>query len=259
MALVNARSICNKTFILNDFFTGRNLDILFLTETWAGVGKLSVFEELCPSNCSFISTPRSVGRGGGVAMVFKQSLKINTVSVRSYSSFEIQCVTLQSASFVLFCGLIYRPPNLGGGFVNDFSDFLTSVVPLYDCMLLLGDFNVHVCCPGRPLVAEFCNVLDSFGFIQHMNQPTHVLGHTLDLIMSYGTPVDNVCIENHSFSDHKPIVFTIPVVSSVAVNKSVGSYSRFINSLTASQFSEKYLANAVEGLIMNAESSSGPD
>lgn len=161
MALVNARSICNKTFILNYFFTRHNLDILFLSETWAGVGEFSVFKELCPSNCCFISTPRSAGRGGGVAMVFKQSLKINTVY--RYSSFEVQCVILQSASFALFCALIYRPANLGGAFVNDFSDFLTSVVPLYDLMLLLGDFNVHVCCPGRPVVAEFCNVLDSFG------------------------------------------------------------------------------------------------
>lgn len=72
-------------------------------------------------------------------------------------------------------------------------------------------------------------------------------------------PLYNVCIENPSFSDHKPIVFMIPVVSSITVNKSVGCYSRFINSLTASQFSEKYLANAIEGLILNAESSIGPD
>lgn len=83
MALVNARSICNKTFILNDFLTRHDLDILFLTETWASAGELSVFEELCLPNCCFISTPRSAGRGGGVAMVFKQSLKLLIVSVRS--------------------------------------------------------------------------------------------------------------------------------------------------------------------------------
>ncbi len=70
IALVNARSVCNKTFILHDFFTCWDLDILFLTETWAGAGELSVFEELCPSKCRFISTLRSAGRGGGVAMVF---------------------------------------------------------------------------------------------------------------------------------------------------------------------------------------------
>ncbi|GAA6088515.1 uncharacterized protein LOC111190736 [Tachysurus ichikawai] len=57
MALVNARSVCNKTYILNDFYTRRKLDILFLSETWASAGESSIFEELCPPGCCLISTP----------------------------------------------------------------------------------------------------------------------------------------------------------------------------------------------------------
>ncbi|XP_078020782.1 uncharacterized protein LOC144459869 [Epinephelus lanceolatus] len=38
LALLNARSPANKTFILNDFFTSRELDFMFLTETWIQVG-----------------------------------------------------------------------------------------------------------------------------------------------------------------------------------------------------------------------------
>ncbi|MGL5726971.1 MAG: hypothetical protein ACRCYD_03835, partial [Plesiomonas sp.] len=110
MALVNARSVCNKTCILNDFYTGRNLDILFLTETWASAGESSVFEELCPPGCCFISTPRCTGKGGGVAMVFKQTLNIRPVSVGSYVSFELQCIVLEFDSTAVFCALIYRPP-----------------------------------------------------------------------------------------------------------------------------------------------------
>lgn len=34
MALCNARSLINKTIILNDFFMEHNLDFLLLTETW---------------------------------------------------------------------------------------------------------------------------------------------------------------------------------------------------------------------------------
>lgn len=43
MALVNARSVSNKTFRLNDFF----LDYLLLTETWVGDGEFSIFGKLC--------------------------------------------------------------------------------------------------------------------------------------------------------------------------------------------------------------------
>ncbi|XP_059181166.1 serine/threonine-protein kinase Chk2-like [Centropristis striata] len=34
MALLNTRSLVNKTFLLNDFFTSRDLDFMLLTETW---------------------------------------------------------------------------------------------------------------------------------------------------------------------------------------------------------------------------------
>lgn len=53
MALVNSRSVVNKTFILNDFFTSQCLDFLFLTETWINVGDLSPFTELVPPDCDF--------------------------------------------------------------------------------------------------------------------------------------------------------------------------------------------------------------
>ncbi|KAL0152339.1 hypothetical protein M9458_052062, partial [Cirrhinus mrigala] len=33
-ALINVRSVANKTFILNDFFASRELDFMFMTETW---------------------------------------------------------------------------------------------------------------------------------------------------------------------------------------------------------------------------------
>ena len=102
-------------------------------------------------------------------------------------SFEVQCVALQSSSSALLCALIYRPPNSDSNFISDFFEFLTSVVLLYDRMLLLGDFNVHVCCPGRSLVSEFCNVLDSFGFTQYMiNQHMSAVIH-LTLLCHMGS------------------------------------------------------------------------
>lgn len=45
LALVNARSLANKIFILNDFFTTRNY-FLLVTETWLNLGELSPFSDL---------------------------------------------------------------------------------------------------------------------------------------------------------------------------------------------------------------------
>ena len=38
-----------------------------------GRGESSVFGELCPTNCSFLSMSRSSGRGGGFALVFRDT------------------------------------------------------------------------------------------------------------------------------------------------------------------------------------------
>ncbi|GLD51337.1 uncharacterized protein AKAME5_000441300 [Lates japonicus] len=44
MALVNARSLANKTSILKDFFESHRLDFLDATETWIPIGRWAVEE-----------------------------------------------------------------------------------------------------------------------------------------------------------------------------------------------------------------------
>ncbi|GAA6091141.1 uncharacterized protein LOC106530015 [Tachysurus ichikawai] len=51
MGLVNARSIVNKTFILNDFYISHCLDFLFITETWLNDNDLSPVAE---PDCQFL-------------------------------------------------------------------------------------------------------------------------------------------------------------------------------------------------------------
>lgn len=70
MALLDARSVVNKTFLLKDFFTSQNLD--FITESWIKVGDLISFFELIPANCKFFNFPRPSGHGGGIVMIVRK-------------------------------------------------------------------------------------------------------------------------------------------------------------------------------------------
>jgi len=74
----------------------------------------------------------------------------------------------------------------------------------------MGDFNIHVCCLENPLAKEFLSLIDSFDLVQFVNAPTHIQGHTLDLVLSHGLTVSDLVIEDHVISDHKPIVFRVP-------------------------------------------------
>ncbi len=117
MALINARSVVNKTFIINDFFSARHLDFLFLTETWLTTGDLSSFSKLLPSNCLFFNSPRTTGRG------YKDMFSCRPVASNKYNSFELQLFALKLYE-PLLVALIYRPPQHNKDFLMDFADLL---------------------------------------------------------------------------------------------------------------------------------------
>ncbi len=97
--MINAWSLVNKTFLLNNFFTTHALDFMFISEIWRMVGDLSLspFSDLVPAGCTFFYSPRSSGRGCGLAVILKNSFSIHCCSVPSavYSSFEVQLLRLE--------------------------------------------------------------------------------------------------------------------------------------------------------------------
>ena len=51
-------------------------------------------------------------------------------------------------------------------------------------MVVVGDFNVHVDVPGDGDSIKLLDLLESFSLKQHVVGPTHVHGHTLDLVIT---------------------------------------------------------------------------
>jgi len=157
------------------------------------------------------------------------------------------------------CALVYRPPKSDKHFIKEFSDFLSHHATSYDRLLILGDFNIHVCCPGKPLVSEFCHVMESFGLTQHINQATHVQGHTLDLILSHGFSIDKISIEDALLSDHMPIMFNVKLFNLLHTPRPVGQYFHHINASTVNEFSACYLGNVVNTSITAHDHLVSPD
>ena len=51
-------------------------------------------------------------------------------------------------------------------------------------LLITGDFNIHIDAVDDPDSLKLLDLLESVGLRQHVSQPTHVHGHTLDLIIT---------------------------------------------------------------------------
>ena len=77
-------------------------------------------------------------------------------------------------------------------FIKDLSEFLAGVMTNYDKILCVCDFNVHVCCPSKPVAKDFLDLADAFNLVQYISGPTQEHGHTLDLVLSHNLPISNV-------------------------------------------------------------------
>lgn len=129
------------------------------------------------------------------------------------------------------------------------SDFLSFIVPTADNLLILGDFNIHICCPSKPLVKQFSDLVDSFNLIQSVCDATHRHGHTLDLVLSWGLSVSNVCVVDNCISDHSSVIFHFDLPSVISKNKSAVRCVRPVNETTANCFAEAYAANSMSSII----------
>lgn len=79
-------------------------------------------------------------------------------------------------------------------------------------LLILGDFNIHICCASKPMVSKFLCLVDLFNLVQSVLSPTYLKGHTLDLVLSSGFSVSTPEIVDIGISDHFLVMseFTLP-------------------------------------------------
>lgn len=95
IALLSTRSIANKAFTLSDLFTQEKLNFLCLTETWQRENEHVNLKELCPPDCSVFGTPCLARRGGGLALIYRDSFCCRVMDNDSFNSFELQMCKVQ--------------------------------------------------------------------------------------------------------------------------------------------------------------------
>lgn len=208
VGLLNVQSMTNKTGEICQLIERSCLDIFLTTETWFKDMETGndLLREASPLDFKYYHQPRG-SRGGGVAIQFLSLLQDSgrITETNSIATFEYVATTLQHRDWdnrILFISL-YRPPNRSSinSFTEEFCKFLSRKG--VKSMVVAGDFNI----PPEYL-EEFCTKLAEISFQQHVDEPTHRMGHILDLVIARNVEISEMYIHDDGISDHYTLYFT---------------------------------------------------
>src|SRR6218665_3893179 len=193
---------------------------MVIVESWHHSSADAAVRRAAPPGFHFRDRPRYDGplateSGGGIIVYYRDHLKAKKIElVRAPTTFEALAVSLASDRGPTTLLALYRPGS-SRPYTTVFYDEFISLMDqfaLYNTQLVLvGDLNLHLEDSSLPETMEFVAVLEQFGLKQHVTESTHVSGGWLDVVVTRDDcQVSDVIVSPPTFSDHGPVVATIP-------------------------------------------------
>ena len=129
---------------------------------------------------------------GGVGVIFQNGIRCAdiTAEFKCYASFELLAIETNLDGLRVSYYLIYRPPPSASNnikkthFITDFSDFLETIASRPGHFCILGDFNIPWDKINDSERKGVASLLAALGLSQHVSDPTHNRGHTIDYIIT---------------------------------------------------------------------------
>ncbi len=251
--LVNIQSIKNKEYLLRDELDSINAEFSAITETWLDEHD-SAWVDCCQLNrdgYKILTSNHQTRRGGGLALVYKDSNTANVQSAGVKNSFEYMICTMTLKGFILTVILIYHPPYskrnpiTNSTFIDEFSQFLSETLPSHRNAIILGDYNLHLDSEYAD-AAVFADIMDAMGMVPNVRFSTHKAGHTLDQIYTtLGSDFEvATCHQGLLLSDHHAIHCHIYIPRSEPTQRTVRS--RSYRDLDCQTLAGDFNASAIE-------------
>ena len=269
---INPRSVKNKTLSFCDYINSNDFDLVAVTETWLGTSiDKACISELLPSGYHFKHVPRSGDRrGGGVALIFRASIDLRIVASshdNDFSSFEYMDCNVVINDYSLRIAVVYRPPptKQNGVKTNVFLEqewpqFLAKYATIDKNIIITGDLNFHLDIPSDRDTIKFNSVLQSCGMLQHVKEPTHVRGHTLDVVITRETDKILSCLDvsdpglldksGKITRDHFAVVFSAHAAKPRPVRKTVSF--RKLRAIDVDSFKQDIISSSVLSNSLNS-------
>ena len=226
--LWNAQSLRNKTQLVSSYMNEKELDVYFIVESWLSEDDSVVIGELENSGkYRLINKPRPNRNGGGVCCIHRSPLKVIRVETMNRMTMEVLEVTIESNGSKLSAVTVYRPgsSNKNKYHMNDFFAELTEMLAHYSNykneVIFIGDFNIHVNDHNNSDAKRLLALLEMFEFNQHIHEPTHKNGNTLDLVITKHQSMVKFCEVDELNSDHMNILIEASLEKPKSIKKRV--------------------------------------
>ncbi|XP_030262304.1 reticulocyte-binding protein 2 homolog a-like isoform X2 [Sparus aurata] len=216
IGLLNTRSMNQRTSRISELITGNYLDVFLTTETWLRDDTADrVLSMATPEGFRSHYQVRDGRRGGGVANQFSEELQGEQLNFNhlNITTFEFVVTVLQHDDWdqpVVIIN-VYHPPGYNQQrfrrFLDEFQSLLDEVKKNYSSIIVAGDFNIHVNEERRSYTDEFDFLLWVNNLIQHVEEPTHEGGNTLDLVITTNVEISGLIVRDDGVSDHYTVYF----------------------------------------------------
>jgi hypothetical protein len=208
--------------------------------------------DICPKGYKLPHEPRNTGqKGGGVGLLHKKILNINLQKMCPFYSFEYMESFLKTKTKCIRIIVLYRPPPSESNsftnaiFLEEFAKFLEQQIVATGDLLIVGGFNFHVDNEHNYYAKRFLDLIDSFCLTQHVKDPTHVDGHTLDLVLTRTTDdiIQDLYVTVPTISDHSAIHFKLKIPKPESICKEI--VYRKVKSIDREKFHEDITNSAL--------------
>ena len=180
-----------------------------MSETWIRPDASQAYLSDIPHRVIPFSTTKGVTTGWWSPFLVKNELQTSHIPTDTYSSFENLLIKISLQNEPAFFS-IYTNPHTPT-FYEQFNALLENIYPTTDNLVIIGDFNIHMDTNSNDS-KKFHALLGSFDLHQNVNFPTHILGHTIDLVLTKSRN-DNISHVHatEAFSDHLSITFKVNI------------------------------------------------
>ncbi|XP_051275853.1 uncharacterized protein LOC127374500 [Dicentrarchus labrax] len=117
---------------------------------------------------------------------------------------------------------VYHPPGYNRDQFRTFLDEFETLLAHfnnYNSIIVTGDFNIWVDQERRSFTDEFYHIWPIYNLEQHVREPTHRAGHTLDLVLTRNVEISDLVVRDDGISDHYTVYFNAKPVSKESQEK----------------------------------------